>query len=83
MFADFFLEPIRRYIILSRPRVELIFTTSDSYAALCTLHDRNGHRCLAGLHEVQYNPELIKKYGGKIAFMGEMIISRWTLRAGP
>jgi hypothetical protein len=74
MFADFFLEPYKEiYKYYHDHGVELIFHHSDSYAAtLVPYMIEMGIDVWQGCMKSNNNPELIKKYGGKIAFMGEI-----------
>ena len=74
IFEDFFLEPYQQiYGYYKSHGVELIIHHSDSYCAnlLPTMIDM-GIDVWQGCMKSNNVPELIKKYGGKMTFMGEI-----------
>ena len=74
VFEDFFLEPYQQiYGYYKSHGVELIIHHSDSYCAnlLPTMIDM-GIDVWQGCMKSNNVPELIKKYGGKMTFMGEI-----------
>ena len=72
MFADFFLEPYKKiYGYYHDHGVELVIHHADSYAAtLVPYMIEMGIDVWQGCMESNNLPELVKKYGGKITFMG-------------
>ena len=72
MFAEFFVEPYKKiYDYYHSHGVELIVHHSDSYAATLVPHMiEMGIDVWQGCMESNNVPELVKKYGGKISFMG-------------
>ncbi|NLV50393.1 MAG: uroporphyrinogen decarboxylase [Clostridiales bacterium] len=74
MFADFFLEPYKEiYKYCHDHGVELVIHHGDSYAAtLVPYMIEMGIDVWQGCLESNNVPELIKKYGGKISFMGDI-----------
>jgi hypothetical protein len=74
MFAEFFLEPYKQiYGYYHDHGVELIFHHSDSYAAtLVPYMIEMGIDVWQGCMESNNVPELIRQYGGKITFMGDI-----------
>lgn len=74
MFADFFLEPYKKIYDYYRSHgVELIVHHADSYAAtLVPYMIEMGIDIWQGCMKSNNVPELIKKYGGKISFMGNI-----------
>ncbi|MDR0469108.1 MAG: uroporphyrinogen decarboxylase [Peptococcaceae bacterium] len=72
MFAEFFLEPYKQiYGYYHDHGVELVIHHSDSYAAtLVPYMIEMGIDIWQGCMESNNVPELVKKYGGKISFMG-------------
>ena len=72
MFADFFVEPYKElYRYYHDHGVELVIHHADSYAAtLVPYMIEIGIDIWQGCMESNNVPELIKKYGGKISFMG-------------
>jgi hypothetical protein len=74
MFADFFLEPYKQiYGYYHDHGVELVIHHSDSYAAtLVPYMIEMGIDIWQGCMKSNNVPELIKKYGGKISFMGDI-----------
>ena len=72
MFADFFVEPYKKiYGYYHDHGVELVIHHADSYAAtLVPYMIEMGIDIWQGCMESNNLPELIKKYGGKITFMG-------------
>jgi len=72
MFAEFFLEPYKRiYGYYKENGVELIFHHNDAYSAnLVPYMIEMGIDVWQGCMESNNLPELIKKYGDKITFMG-------------
>ncbi len=85
MFADFFLEPYKEiYKYYHDHGVELVFHHSDSFGAtLVPYMIEMGIDVWQGCMESNNVPELVKKYGGKISFMGgidnkSVDFSGWT-----
>ncbi|MCL1849419.1 MAG: uroporphyrinogen decarboxylase [Clostridiales bacterium] len=74
MFAEFFVEPYKQvYGYYHKHGVELVIHHCDSYAATLVPHMiEMGIDIWQGCMESNNVPELVKKYGGKIAFMGGM-----------
>lgn len=74
MFSDFFVEPYKQiYGYYHDHGVELIFHHADSYAAtIVPQMIEMGIDVWQGCMESNNVPELIKKYGGKISFMGDI-----------
>ena len=74
MFADFYLEPYKRaYKFWKDHGVELIVHHSDSYAAnLVDQMIEMGVDIWQGVMTTNNTPELIRKYGGRISFMGDL-----------
>ena len=74
MFAEFFVEPYKQiYKYYHDHGVELVIHHSDSYAATLVPHMiEMGIDIWQGCMESNNVPELVKKYGGKIAFMGDI-----------
>ncbi|MBF7097432.1 uroporphyrinogen decarboxylase family protein [Alkalibacter mobilis] len=74
MFEEFFLEPYKKiYGFYKDNGVELIVHHSDSYAAsLVPYMIEMGIDIWQGVMTSNNTPELIKKYGGKITFMGDL-----------
>ena len=74
MFADFFVEPYKKlYGYYHDHGVELIIHHADSYAATIVPHMiEMGIDIWQGCMETNNVPELVKKYGGKITFMGDI-----------
>jgi uroporphyrinogen-III decarboxylase len=74
MFAEFFLEPYKQiYGYYHDHGVELVIHHADSYAAtLVPYMIEMGIDIWQGCMESNDLPELIKKYGGKISFMGNI-----------
>ncbi|NTW70969.1 MAG: uroporphyrinogen decarboxylase [Eubacteriaceae bacterium] len=74
MFEEFFLEPYKKiYGYYKANGVELIVHHSDSYAAtLVPYMIEMGIDIWQGVMTSNHTPELIKKYGGKITFMGDL-----------
>ena len=72
MFGEFFLEPYKKIYGYYRDHgVELVIHHSDSYAATLVPHMiEMGIDVWQGCMESNNLPELVKKYGGKITFMG-------------
>ena len=72
MFAEFFLEPYKRiYGYYHDHGVELVIHHSDCYAAtLVPYMIEMGIDIWQGCMESNNVPELVKKYGGRISFMG-------------
>ena len=72
MFDEFYLEPYKEvYGFYKQNGVELIVHHSDSYAAtLVPSMIEIGIDIFQGCLDTNNIPELIKKYGGKISFMG-------------
>ena len=85
MFEEFFLEPYKRiYGFYKENGVELVVHHSDSYAAnLVPFMIEMGIDIWQGVMKTNNIPELIKKYGGQITFMGglhsgEIDFPDWT-----
>ena len=74
MFEDFFLEPYQEiYKYYHDHGVEFIFHHSDSYCAnILPIMIEMGIDVWQGCMHSNNVPEQIKKYGGQIAFMGEI-----------
>jgi hypothetical protein len=74
MFDDFFLEPYKQvYGYYKSHGVEVIVHHSDSYAAnLVPEMIEMGIDVFQGCVTTNNVPELVKKYGGKISFMGDL-----------
>ena len=74
MFGEFFVEPYKEiYKYYHEHGVELIVHHSDSYAATLVPHMIDmGIDIWQGCMESNNVPELIKKYGGQISFMGNI-----------
>ena len=74
MFAEFFVEPYKQiYKYYHDHGVELVIHHSDSYAAtLVPYMIEMGINIWQGCMESNNVPELIKKYGGQISFMGDI-----------
>jgi hypothetical protein len=74
MFADFFVEPYKQiYKYCHDHGVELVVHHADSYAAtLVPYMMEMGIVIWQGCMESNNVPELIKKYGGQITFMGDI-----------
>ena len=74
MFADFFVEPYKKiYGYYHDHGVELVFHHADSYGAtLVPYLIEMGIDVWQGNMRTNNTPELIKKYGGKITFMGDI-----------
>ena len=74
VFEDFFLDAYKQiYGYYHDHGVELVIHHSDSYCAnLLPTMIEMGIDVWQGCMKSNNNPELIKKYGGKIAFMGEI-----------
>lgn len=74
MFKEFYLEPYKRvYKFWKDNGVELIVHHSDSYAANLVPHMIDmGIDIWQGVMTTNNTPELIKEYGSKISFMGEI-----------
>ena len=72
MFAEFFLEPYKKiYGYYHDHGAELVIHHADSYAAtLVPYMIEMGIDIWQGCMESNNVPELVKKYGGKISFMG-------------
>lgn len=72
MFAEFFVEPYKKiYKYYHDHGVELVIHHSDSYAATLVPHMIDmGIDIWQGCISSNNIPELIKKYGGQISFMG-------------
>jgi hypothetical protein len=72
MFAEFFVEPYKQvYSYYHNHGVELVIHHSDSYAAnLVPYMIEMGIDVWQGCMASNNVPELVKKYGGKISFMG-------------
>jgi len=72
MFAEFFVEPYKEiYGYYKKNGVELVIHHSDSYAATFVPHMiEMGIDVWQGCMSANDVPEMIKKYGGQIAFMG-------------
>lgn len=84
MFDEFLLEPYKEiYGYYHSHGVELVIHHSDSYAAtLVPSMIEMGIDVWQGCMETNNLPELIRKYGGKISFMGVSKIVQLILRAG-
>jgi len=85
MFAEFFVEPYKKiYGYYHDHGVELIIHHADSYAAtLVPYMIEMGIDIWQGCMESNNVPELVKKYGGRISFMGgidnkSMDFNGWT-----
>ena len=85
MFAEFFLEPYKKiYGYYHDHGVELIVHHADSYAAtLVPYMIEMGIDVWQGCMESNDVPELVRRYGGKISFMGgidnkSVDFSGWT-----
>ena len=74
MFEDFFLEPYKRaYKFWKDHGVEIVVHHSDSYAAnLVPQMIEMGVDIWQGVMTTNNTPELIRKYGGRISFMGDL-----------
>ena len=74
MFEDFFLEPYKEvYKYYHDHGVEFILHHSDSYGAnLVPYMIEMGIDVWQGCMEINNVPELVQKYGGQIAFMGNI-----------
>jgi uroporphyrinogen-III decarboxylase len=74
MFKEFYVEPYKRaYKFWKDNGVELIVHHSDSYAANLVPHMIDiGIDIWQGVMTTNNTPELIKKYGGQISFMGDI-----------
>jgi len=74
MFKEFYLEPYKRvYKFWKDNGVELIVHHSDSYAANLVPHMIDmGIDIWQGVMSTNNTPELIKEYGPKISFMGQL-----------
>ena len=74
MFAEFFVEPYKQiYGYYHDHGVELVIHHSDSYAANLVPHMiEMGIDVWQGCMASNNVPELIKKYGGQISFMGDI-----------
>lgn len=74
MFKEFYLEPYKRaYKFWKDNGIELIVHHSDSYAAnLVPFMIEMGIDIWQGVMTTNNTPELIKEYGGRISFMGEL-----------
>lgn len=74
VFEEFFLDAYKEiYGYYHTHGVELIFHHSDSYCAnILPIMIEMGIDVWQGCMKSNNNPELIKKYGGQIAFMGEI-----------
>ena len=74
MFKEFYLEPYKKaYGFWKDNGVELIVHHSDSYAANLVPHMIDmGIDIWQGVMTTNNTPELIKEYGGKISFMGQL-----------
>jgi hypothetical protein len=74
MFAEFFVEPYKQiYGYYHDHGVELVIHHADSYAAtLVPYMIEMGIDIWQGNMKSNNTPELIKKYGGKITFMGDI-----------
>ena len=74
MFREFFLEPYKRiYAFWKENGTELIVHHSDSYAAtLVPMMIEMGIDIWQGVMTTNDTPELIKKFGEKITFMGDI-----------
>jgi len=74
MFAEFFVDPYKQvYKYYHDHGVELVVHHSDSYAAtLVPYMIEMGIDIWQGCMEANNVPELVKKYGGQISFMGDI-----------
>lgn len=74
MFAEFFVPAYKRYYGFYRDNgIEIIVHHSDSYAANLVPHMIDiGIDVFQGCITSNNVPELVKKYGGKISFMGDL-----------
>jgi len=74
MFAEFFVEPYKRvYKHWKENGVELIIHHSDSFAAtLIPSMIEIGIDIWQGVMTTNNTPEMVKKYGGQITFMGDI-----------
>lgn len=74
MFEEFFLEPYKKaYGFWKDNGVELIVHHSDSYAAnLVPQMIEMGIDIWQGVMTTNNTPDLIREYGGRISFMGEL-----------
>ena len=74
MFEEFYLEPYKKmYGFWKKNGIELIVHHSDSYAANLVPHMIDmGIDIWQGVMTTNNTPELIRQYGGKISFMGEI-----------
>ena len=74
MFAEFFVEPYKQiYGYYHDHGVELVIHHADSYAAtLVPYMIEMGIDIWQGCMESNNVPELVKKYGGQITFMGDI-----------
>jgi uroporphyrinogen-III decarboxylase len=74
MFEEFYVQPYKKAYQFWRDNgVELIVHHSDSYAANLVPHMIDiGIDIWQGVMTTNNTPELIKEYGGKISFMGEL-----------
>lgn len=74
MFADFFVEPYKKiYGYYHDHGVELVFHHADSYGATIVPYlIEMGIDVWQGCMESNHTPELVKKYGDKITFMGDI-----------
>ena len=74
MFKTFYLEPYKKaYRFWKDNGVELIVHHSDSYAAnLVPFMIEMGIDVWQGVMTTNNTPDLIKKYGGQLSFMGEI-----------
>ena len=74
MFKEFYLEPYKKaYKYWKDNGVELIVHHSDSYAANLVPHMiEMGIDIWQGVMTTNNTPDLIKEFGGKISFMGEI-----------
>jgi len=74
MFEDYFLEPYKKlYGFYKDNGVEVIIHHTDSYAAtLVPMMIEMGADIWQGCLDTNNVPELVKKYGGKMSFMGDL-----------
>lgn len=74
MFADYFLEPYKEiYSYYHEHGCELVIHHSDCYAAnLVPYMIEMGVDVWQGCMESNNVPELVRKYGGQISFMGDI-----------
>ena len=74
MFREFFLEPYKKiYGYYKSHGCELVIHHADSYCAnLIPTMIEMGIDVFQGCLKSNNNPELIKQYGGKMSFMGEI-----------